>query len=365
MVNVVHLAETIKGGVATYLSDISAERSAIGNDKKLIYLLPEAQKESATGIIGETHYFEGGSRVKRIFSLVNVFFKKIEVNNVDVVHAHSSGAGIALLIIWPLVKIINTKVKFVYCAHGWSSTRKLSPIGRACCIALDKLIVMASDIVIDISRNEKKHSELILKSKKSVLIKNAIDIDCYKSIINLDNIDKEKNNIDVLFVGRFDEQKGFDLLLKALDLGLIKENITFSAAGDSVVSKREVVGHQDRVNFLGWCAKEKLKILYAEADLTIMPSRWEGFGLVALESLLSGTPVLASSVGDLPEIIHDCGVACEINDEYDLAEALNSITVNKIISWKQNIAKRDFSEYSRARLACEIGALYDSFSNPQ
>lgn len=60
-----------------------------------------------------------------------------------------------------------------------------------------------------------------------------------------------------------------------------------------------------RSNFVGWVEHEKLASWYAACDAVVMPSRWEAFGLVAAEALQHARPVLASTRGALPELIHD------------------------------------------------------------
>src|SRR5439155_11944140 len=65
------------------------------------------------------------------------------------------------------------------------------------------------------------------------------------------------------------------------------------------------LGIEDRTSFVGAVAHERLPLYYSAADVTVMPSSYESFGLVAVESLACGTPVVATRVGGLTSIVHD------------------------------------------------------------
>lgn len=99
----------------------------------------------------------------------------------------------------------------------------------------------------------------------------------------------------VLFVGRRVEQKGLDVLLDALPA-----DMRLTVVGEGPV-------HRDdpRVDWLG--RREDVPALMATHDVLAVPSRWEGFGLVAAEGLAAGIPVLASAVDGLPEVVGDAG----------------------------------------------------------
>jgi glycosyltransferase involved in cell wall biosynthesis len=116
----------------------------------------------------------------------------------------------------------------------------------------------------------------------------------------------------VVSVRRLESTKGIDRLVDAF--GLVLRDVpdaflaiagTGSLAGDLVrrVSER---GLEQRVRFLGKIDDAQLASLYRAADCSVVPSlAWEGFGLVCLESLASGTPVLVTPVGGLPEAVRD------------------------------------------------------------
>ncbi len=85
------------------------------------------------------------------------------------------------------------------------------------------------------------------------------------------------------------------------------------------------LGVEDRVNFLGKI--DNVAPLLASADIFLLPSTSESFGLSALEALASGVPVIGTNAGGMPEVVRngETGVLCEVGDVGGMADAANSI----------------------------------------
>ena len=117
----------------------------------------------------------------------------------------------------------------------------------------------------------------------------------------------------VLFTPRrLVHRMGLDKLLEAIaQLNADVQDVWLAIAGkgpirDALEQQTADLGLSHAVKFLGFLPDEDLPIAYQAADLTVMPSQsLEGFGLVLLESLASGTPVLCTPVGGMPEVITD------------------------------------------------------------
>ena len=113
----------------------------------------------------------------------------------------------------------------------------------------------------------------------------------------------------LLFVGRIEPLKGVDILLgAAAQLEGDSDCFVLVVGGDSTDRQGEVahlrglaseLGIAERVNFMGAVDHERLPLFYSAADICVMPSFYESFGLVALEAMACGTPVVASRVGGL------------------------------------------------------------------
>ncbi len=137
----------------------------------------------------------------------------------------------------------------------------------------------------------------------------------------------------VLYVGRFAALKGLDRLLKAMaylqherGLKLVIVGGDGDSAPDSIEFQRlaSQLGINDKIQFVGRIEQDNLSQYYSAADLLVVPSYHESFGLVALESLACGTPVVATDVGAMDRII------CEGKTGSILADATPSAIAKAI-----------------------------------
>ncbi len=146
------------------------------------------------------------------------------------------------------------------------------------------------------------------------------EVPCGVNLEQFKPIDKEiakrqvgfVDNKIILFVGRIEPLKGIDQLLKAMPYLQNIQGLRLVIIGGDENSQYEIerlqrvssdLHIQDSVTFLGLIKHEQLPCFYSTADACVIPSYYESFGLVALESLACGTPVVATDVGDLKSII--------------------------------------------------------------
>ncbi len=134
----------------------------------------------------------------------------------------------------------------------------------------------------------------------------------------------------VLFVGRLTLQKGPDYFLEAAKKVLSRRNNTLfvvSGSGDmaqAVIDRAAYLGIGDRVLFTGFLRDKQLARLYGLADVVVMPSVSEPFGIVPLESLLNGTPVLISKQSGVSEVIHNA-LKVDFWDTDDMANKIAAV----------------------------------------
>ncbi|MCL4414845.1 MAG: glycosyltransferase family 4 protein [Acidimicrobiales bacterium] len=137
----------------------------------------------------------------------------------------------------------------------------------------------------------------------------------------------------LLFVGAIRPRKDPVTALRALamldgDIGLVmvgppKREI------DRVLVTVEELGLGGRVALLGYVPRERLAALYRNAACLVLPSLYEGFGLPVVEAMASGTPVVASSVGAIPEVAGDAAVLVPPGDPGALAEGVRAALENR------------------------------------
>jgi D-inositol-3-phosphate glycosyltransferase len=186
----------------------------------------------------------------------------------------------------------------------------------------------------------------------------------------------------ILYVGRIDAVKGIDVLIRAFhhlsrtplkggqELGLIIIGGELDADGQNnskeMKNLRKMVTKmnlQERVAFWGSQRQDFLPYFYSAARALVLPSRYESFGMVALEAMASGTPVIASRVGGLQYTVEDdqSGLLFTEGDWQMLSESIREVIENRPL--KERLVKAALArvkKYSWPRIARKIVSLYRS-----
>jgi len=135
----------------------------------------------------------------------------------------------------------------------------------------------------------------------------------------------------LLCLGRLVPDKGFDLALAAFALIIERfPQVRLVVAGDGserpkLEQQAVRLGLEGVVDFIGWVAPESVPALVSTSTVVVMPSRYEPFGLVALDAALMARPIVASRVGGLSEVVRhqQTGLLVEKEDSRALADAIS------------------------------------------
>jgi len=176
------------------------------------------------------------------------------------------------------------------------------------------------------------------------------------------------------FVGRLTRQKGVDVLLRAfaqVETRLPEARLVLAGDGPDRPALEKLARSLGlrRAMFLGW--RNDIADIMADVSLLAVPSRWEGFGLVALEAMALGKPVVAARVSALPEIVvpGETGLLVSPGDETELAEAMLSLLSDPARAGQMGRAgnARVRSEFPVERMARRTAEIYSSLftSTPQ
>jgi glycosyltransferase involved in cell wall biosynthesis len=180
------------------------------------------------------------------------------------------------------------------------------------------------------------------------------------------------NPQQILFVGRLVPQKGVDVLLRAFGAVLRRHPAaTLVIAGDGqqrlyLERLARFLGIRQSVSFLGWQSPDELAKLYRDSAVIAVPSLYEPFGLVALEAMASGRPVVVSRVGGLAEIVDDgvSGFTVQAGDHLDLATRLSGLLTNRELAQAKGRAARHRAEqFDWAIIANRTALLYESLAS--
>lgn len=135
----------------------------------------------------------------------------------------------------------------------------------------------------------------------------------------------------VLFVGRLERGKNLLALLGAYQLWPeeIRRRFALALVGpeDNMAAelRERAVGMAGRVVFTGYVEHRRLPALYRQARLTVMPSVYEGFGLPLLEAMACGSPVVATRVSSMPEVVGEAGLLVTPGDVQGLSGAMQRL----------------------------------------
>lgn len=302
---VLHAAETIKGGVATVINSL-VEYQTHQHNVQVICIIPSDQANNLLTInnLRNIHFKRNGRSFLGMLSFFGVFIRTVFKEKPDVIHLHSSFAGL-LGRIAILLSGRRQKTKVIYCPHAFGFLMLTSNFKKNIYIFIEIILSRLTDKIICVSQSEFNAARAVgFKENKLITIHNGVPS---KSKSN-SFIQKNKKHYKLLFVGRFDYQKGIDILSEAIHL-LAEENsenfYEFTLIGEAVNSKHHIEFNNTeniKFNMLGWLKPDQLEEQYLNHDALIIPSRWEGFAMVPLEAMSYGLPIIASDIEAFREI---------------------------------------------------------------
>jgi len=211
-----------------------------------------------------------------------------------------------------------------------------------------------------------------LPNDKLVMVPNGVNTECYgtasdelKDFRSKFALPEEKI---VLFVGRLVYEKGIHILINAVPKVLSKVNAKFIIVGSGYMKEQLLnivrsMGLEHKVLFEGFLDEPSLLKLQQCADVSVVPSLFEPFGIVALEAMAAKSPVVASDTGGLSEIIeHDVtGVKVYPNNPDSLAWGINKILLDD--SYRQRIRdnayKKVLEKYDWEKIAQQTRRIYE------
>lgn len=254
---------------------------------------------------------------KFLETMLNDLVMAGEMADVDIVHCHTWYSHLAGMLVKQLLQI-----PMILTTHSLEPHRpwKVEQLGTAYHASswVERTAYQNADGVIAVSRSMKEdvHKLYDVPLERIEIIHNGINLDQYKPTIDPQVLDR--HGIDrevpyVLFVGRITRQKGIIHLVNAIrsiDAGV--QIVLCAGAPDT----REIGEEMERAveearrhtaNPIIWIPemlpKEEITVLYSQASVFVCPSVYEPFGIINLEAMACETPVVASQIGGIPEVV--------------------------------------------------------------
>lgn len=351
---ILHVSESIQGGSATYFNEVlPSQIDALGPDRVRM-IVPDRHVAYLRGMPhGSVVPFRRPRRAGGLSDLTRVVMREVKTWRPDIIHAHSTFAG---GIVRGLSLVRSGFPPVVYCPHGW--VFDMDTLGRLKRPAqwTERLLAGFCRRVIAISRYEYDQGLRIgIPASHMTIIENGIAATGPQPVVATWNDDR----IRVLFIGRIERQKGVDILLDAVrGLGSrVSVRIIGATVNGDGDFMRDMPGN---VEFVGWQSPEEIAGHLAVCDVVAMPSRWEGFGLVAVEAMRAGRPVIASAVGGLQSIVVDGETGFVVPTENSAALA-RALVARDAAGWAaMGLAghERFLQRYTSDRTAAQLMQLY-------
>jgi D-inositol-3-phosphate glycosyltransferase len=311
-------------------------------------------------------------------------FIRQEKQNYDVIHSHYWLSGLAGICIKT-----ELRVPLVHTYHtlGFLKRKGQGQREHRCRASSEQHLAHLSDAIISPSLDEK---EVLIErygiptSKVEVVFPGVNPRIFYpvrsSSVFRV--MRKESDHFVLLYVGRIEPVKGLINLMKALEFlresdsqlfekirilviggGKKKEELS---ANEEVIRIREAggrIGLGEKLTFLGSVDHFQLKKYYSAADVLLLPSLYESFGLVAVEALACGTPVIASRIGQLKTIVLEGknGFSFPPHDPLSLSRTIEKFHAGRDRLWsRQSIREDVIGRFSWDKTADETYRIFKS-----
>lgn len=279
------------------------------------------------------------------FNLMGVIelIKLIKERKYDIIHVHLFPADVFAAI---ASLFLPSNIKWIFSEHGAHNRRRTLKIFKI----LDNFTYSRYSKIVCVS----KQVELVLlnwipsNKGKTKVIPNAVPIPKFLNPCSV-------KTYDILFVGRLTKQKSVEILLKAIKIlkNKYSKNLKIAIVGDGELKENlnnltVELGVNREVKFLG--VRKDVKELMVSSKIFVLPSRWEGFGLVIIEAMSNMLPVIATSVGGIPELIENGkdGILVPPENPKALARAISNLLENEELREKlsQTAYKKVREKYS-------------------
>lgn len=302
----------------------------------------------------------------------------------DIVHTNywmSGWTGLELRKKW--------NIKHVHTNHSlgivkYDDNAKLPPIGKQR-LSVEKQILEKANLTIATCPEEHSALKILSDNCRIKTIPCAIDVERFALLSRYEarkrlNIPERKNI--VLYVGRFDPRKGIRTLIQAINILCLRGNndLQLMIVGD-YLSEDEVVKNEyaelkelicknnmeNMTSFEGAIPYHDMPRYYKAADVCVVPSHYEPFGLVAIEAMASGIPVVASDVGGLKYSVENekTGLLFEPKKHQELANSINRVLSSP--EFKSNLGSKAINratDYFNIRvIARQLKAEYESITS--
>ncbi|WP_097033686.1 glycosyltransferase [Clostridium tertium] len=327
--------------------DLFSEKVDIKDDNGIKTYRIIQGKIPKTGNIGTAIAFRRG--------LIKIIKNLYNRENIDIVHLHSC--------IWGGIGAVSASRKLniplVITEHS-------SYYSRYRVKMIEKLILRYSfksaNKVISVSNSLR---EIISKYKSNIeVIPNMVDCDKVLSIINKKNNLGEEGQFTFLSLCYLKKNKGIDILIRAFSTYFRGKEVKLIIAGDgpereNLENLSKELGILEQVEFKGALNRDEVYKVMSNCNIFVLPSRFETFGVVLIEALANGKPVISTRNGGANDIVTDeNGILVDIDDIEGLGKAMVDLKLNYNKYNEEEIRNSCINKYSKKIITRQLEKVY-------
>jgi glycogen(starch) synthase len=369
------------GGISAHVYNLSRQLSGLGVDTYVVTCdfpgAPEREEVNGTHVVRVDSYKTPSPDFVTWDYLMNVNMQKEAASiirglggNVDLIHAHdwlvaNAALGLKHIFRIPLVATIHsTEIgrrnglhtdyeRMIHQTENWLAHEAWKTV---CCSRY-----MSSQV----------RWAYGLQEDRVLVIPNGVDATVFEGNFNRAEFRSKFALPDekiVLFVGRLVHEKGAQTLIGAMPKVLARVNAKFVVVGDGgmkdfLMGQARNMRLAHKIFFAGFLDDRSLRLLYRCADVCVVPSLYEPFGITALEAMAAKTPVVVSDTGGLAEIVeHDkTGVKTHPDNSDSLAWGITRVLLDSgYAEWlRSNAHSKILQAYNWRGIAVDTKALYE------
>jgi glycosyltransferase involved in cell wall biosynthesis len=259
----------------------------------------------------------------------------------------------------PNLMLSNKGVKLILQAHGNAHPSDSFKHALAYPVWRHALIPRCSMFIADAEDEVKHYLKEGAKPEQIRVVPLGVDMDEFRNVKP-----PEKNgHKSILYLGRIHKEKGLDVLLRAFAI-MKRPGVRLEIAGpddgfeDSCRGLARTWGIENKVDWLGTLEGEAKAQVYASADVYVMPSRYEMFGLSVLEAAACGTPVIVTDKCAIAkQLPRECGSVTSL-DEHRMANDIGQMLDSNYQCFYRTQRQRWAEQYSWVNIAKRICEVY-------
>lgn len=347
---ILYIVEAMGGGIFSYIVDLSNELINYYD----IYIAYAVRKQTPQNymdyfdkrinLIKVENFCRSINPIKDIKAMLEL--KQIEKKiKPDIIHLHSSKAGAIGRIAF------NGKIPMFYTPHGYSFLMEnCNAIKRILFKSIEYICAKRKCVTISCSAGE--HLETLKLTKKAVYVNNGININELQK--NIDKTEKINHPFTVFTLGRICYQKNptlFNEIAKQLS------DIRFIWIGDGEL-RNEL--NSSNIEVTGWVDRMKAIKYAVNADVFILPSRWEGLPISLLEAMyMKKICIVSNVIGNRDVIINNYNGFICLNAD-DFIKKIKTVRINDFDSVVENAHNEILKKYNTQIMASEYKDIYEN-----